>query len=73
MRINAIEIYRVSMPLVYPFRTAFGNDEVIESILVRMRSGQAYGWGEATPWRWPGYSPEFAAGAFIVRLLTQPK
>ena len=57
MRIEAIEIYRVSMPLVYPFRTAFGNDEVIESILVRMRSGKTYGWGEATPWRSPGIQP----------------
>ena len=66
MRIDAIDIYRVSMPLVYPFRTAFGNDEVIESLLVRMRSGDAFGWGEATPWQTPGYSAEFAAGAFLV-------
>ncbi|MFA7160382.1 MAG: o-succinylbenzoate synthase [Kiritimatiellia bacterium] len=66
MRIDKIEVFRVSMPLVYPFRTAFGNDEVIESILVRMRSGKHFGWGEATPWQSPGYSPEFAAGAFIV-------
>jgi O-succinylbenzoate synthase len=66
MRIEAIDIYRVSMPLVYPFRTAFGNDEVIETILIRMRSGKTYGWGEATPWQAPGYSAEFAAGAFMV-------
>ena len=66
MKIDAIDIYRVSMPLVYPFRTAFGNDAVIESILVRMRSGEMSGWGEATPWQTPGYSSEFAAGAFLV-------
>ena len=66
MRIEAIDIYRVAMPLVYPFRTAFGNDEVIESILVRMQSGETHGWGESTPWQAPGYSPEFAAGAFLV-------
>ena len=66
MRIDAIDIYRVSMPLVYPFRTAFGNDAVIESLLVRIQSGQAYGWGEATPWQTPGYSAEFAGGAFLV-------
>lgn len=30
MRIDGIEIYRVGMPLIYPFRTAFGNDEIIE-------------------------------------------
>ena len=26
MRIESIEIVRVAMPLVYPFRTAFGDD-----------------------------------------------
>lgn len=66
MHIDAIDIYRVSMPLIYPFRTAYGNDAVIESLLVRMRSGKHYGWGEATPWQAPGYSAEFAAGAFLV-------
>ena len=71
MRIDAIDIYRVAMPLIYPFRTAFGNDEVIESVLVRMRSGDTAGWGEATPWTAPAYSPEFAEGTFrvIVRFL----
>jgi L-alanine-DL-glutamate epimerase-like enolase superfamily enzyme len=50
VRIDAIEIYRVSMPLVYPFRTAFSDEDVIESVLARLRSGLAYGWGEANPW-----------------------
>jgi len=54
------------MPLVYPFRTAFGDNDVIESILVRMQSGDAYGWGESAPWGAPGYSPEFAAGAYLI-------
>jgi o-succinylbenzoate synthase len=36
MRISRIELYRVAMPLIYPFRTAFGNDETIESVLVRL-------------------------------------
>jgi len=62
MRIDAIDIYRVAMPLVYPFRTAFGDNEVIDSVLLRMCSGDAYGWGEAAPWRAPGYSPKFAVG-----------
>lgn len=66
MRIDRIDIYQVMMPLVYPFRTAFGNDEVIESVLVRLWSGRAYGWSEASPWRTPAYSPEFAAGVFLL-------
>ena len=65
-KIDSIELFRVSMPLVYPFRTAYGNDEVIESVLLRMNSGGSYGWGEGTPWQTPGYSPEFAGGAFVL-------
>lgn len=65
-RIESIEIYRVAMPLVYPFRTAFGNDETIESVLVKITSGELYGWGESSPWRYPAYSAECAAGAFTV-------
>ena len=66
MRIDAIEIYRVSMPLVYPFRTAFSDEDAIESVLVRLRSGAACGWGEASPWRAPFFSSEWARGAFEV-------
>jgi O-succinylbenzoate synthase len=66
MRIDAIEIYHVSMPLVYPFRTAFSDEDAIESVLVRLRSGSAYGWGESSPWRAPFFSPEWAHGAFEV-------
>jgi o-succinylbenzoate synthase len=66
MNIDSIEIYRVKMPLIYPFRTAFGNDDTIESILVKIVSGRQYGWGEATPWQSPGYSSECAPTAFII-------
>src|SRR2546426_3959756 len=64
--IDSIEIYRVVKPLVYPFRTAFGNDAAIESILIKMNSGSHLGWGEASPWSSPTYSGEWAQGAFIV-------
>ena len=66
MKIERIEIYRVSMPLIYPFRTAFGNDDAIESVLVRLLAGEAYGWGEAAPWKVPAYSPECAATQFVM-------
>jgi len=66
MKIESIELYRVAMPLVYPFRTAFGNDDTIESVLVCMRSGRDYGWGESAPWRYPAYSPECAATVFLM-------
>ena len=74
MHIDVIETFRVRMPLIYPFRTAFGDDAVIESILVRMRSGEKYGWGESAPWTAPAYSPEFAAGSFrVIRDFLAPR
>jgi O-succinylbenzoate synthase len=66
MHIDSVEVYRVAMPLVYPFRTAYGSDDCIESVLVRMAGGGWYGWGEASPLRAPTYSSEWAQGVFIV-------
>ena len=66
MTLESVELFRVAMPLVYPFRTAFGDEDCIESLLVRLTSAGTYGWGEAAPWRSPAYSSECAATAFIV-------
>lgn len=66
MRIDEIEIFRVAMPLISPWRTAYGEDATVESVLLRMRSGEFEGWGESTPLAAPCYSPEFAAGVFQV-------
>lgn len=66
MKINGIEIYHVRMPLIYPFRTSFSNEESIESVFVKISSGKVYGWGEAAPWRLPAYSGECASGVFLV-------
>ena len=65
MRIESIELYHVSMPLIYPFRTSFSDDTSIESILVRMVGSRTHGWGEAAPGAIPLYSSEFAAGALM--------
>ncbi len=71
MKIDAIDVFHVEMPLVRPFRTAFGEETVVESVLVRMRCGAASGWGEASPLAAPAYSGEYAGGAFgvIIRFL----
>ncbi len=60
MKIDRIEVFRVEMPLIYPFRTAFSNASRIGSVLVKISSGDQFGWGEATPWSEPGYSAECA-------------
>jgi O-succinylbenzoate synthase len=64
MRIDAIELYHVSMPLIYPWRTAYGEDAACQSVLVRLRSGEDSAWGESSPLAAPCYSPEWAAGVF---------
>ncbi|MBX7167354.1 MAG: o-succinylbenzoate synthase [Pirellulales bacterium] len=64
MRIDALDLYHVAVPLVRPWRTAYGEDAVVESVLVRMTSGGAVGWGESCPLAAPCYSPEWAGGVF---------
>ena len=64
MKIDRIELYHVAMPLIYPWRTAYGEDAAIHSVLCRMTSGSADGWGESTPLAAPCYSPEWAGGVF---------
>ncbi len=66
MRIDRIELFHVSMPLIYPWRTAYGEDAAIESVLCRMTSGSVDAWGESSPLAAPCYSPECAGGIFSI-------
>ena len=63
--IHTITITRVRVPLVAPFRTAYGSDEAVEAVLVRLAAGDALGWGEAQPFRYPTYCPEYSAAVFL--------
>lgn len=66
MRIDRIEIYYVRLPLIYPWKTAYGEDADIHSVLFRMTSGDCEGWGETTPFFAPTYSPETASTVFVL-------
>lgn len=66
MRIDSIEVYYVVMPLIYPWRTAYGEDSDIHSVMVRITSGEHEGWGEACPFYAPTYSPETATSVFFL-------
>jgi O-succinylbenzoate synthase len=66
MRIERLDMYRVGMPLKVPFRTATGEEVVVETLFVRMRWGGHEGWGEATPQARPFYSSEWGTGAFAL-------
>lgn len=66
MKIDRIDLFHVAMPLIYPWRTAYGEDAAIHSVLCRLSSGSSFGWGETAPFAAPCYSPEWAGGAFAV-------
>ncbi len=59
MRIETIEIIRVRMPLVSPFRTSFGTQTEREMLLLRIRTPEAEGWGECVAMSDPVYSSEY--------------
>lgn len=66
MHIDRIELFHVAMPLIYPWRTAYGEDAAIHSVLCRMSSGSVDGWGESAPFAAPCYSPEWGGGIFAL-------
>jgi O-succinylbenzoate synthase len=66
MRIDRLEFFHVAMPLIYPWKTAYGEDAAIHSVLCRMTSGSVDAWGEAAPFAAPCYSPDWAGGIFAI-------
>ncbi len=66
--IDRVELRRISMPLVSPFRTSFGSEVDRDILLVRVDladgSGDTIeGWGECVALAEPSYSPEYVDGA----------
>jgi len=64
LKIESAELRYVSLPLIKPWRTAYGEDAAIHSIIVRLSCEGVDGWGEATPLYAPTYSPEFARSVY---------
>lgn len=63
MKIEAVDLVRVAMPLVTPFRTSFGTQTARDALLVHVRGPEADGWGECVAMNEPLYSPEYVDGA----------
>ena len=65
MRIETVELVRVAMPLVVPFRTSFGVQRSRDVLLLHV-TGEDEGWGECTTPDAPIYSSEYTEGAAAV-------
>lgn len=69
--IEHVELRRIAMPLVAPFRTSFGSQTERDILLVRVelsadaggRGDTVEGWGECVALSEPSYSPEYVDGA----------
>ncbi len=67
MRLSSIELRRVGLPLVRPFRTSFGTETVKECVLVRVETADgAVGWGEGVAGPEPGFSEEWNDGLWLM-------
>lgn len=64
MRIDRLDVYYVAMPLIYPWRTAYGVDYNIHSVLVKLTSGEDEAWSESTCFFAPTYLSESAGSVF---------
>jgi O-succinylbenzoate synthase len=65
VRVEAVELRRVNLPLVRDFRTSFGTESVREALVVRLFTSDGEGWGECVAGSEPLYSSEFVAGAWL--------
>ncbi len=58
-----MELRRVGLPLVTPFRTSFGTQTQRDALIVRAVTADAEGWSECVALADPVYSPEYVEGA----------
>ena len=63
MKLTAVELRRISLPLVSPFRTSFGTQTTRDALLVRAVTPDVEGWGECVAMIDPLYSSEYVDAA----------
>jgi hypothetical protein len=64
MLIEAIDVYRVRIPLAFVWKTSYADQYHTDTILVRMEGGGQHAWGESCPPYIPAYSAEHTLGTF---------
>ncbi|MGO8751567.1 MAG: o-succinylbenzoate synthase [Thermoguttaceae bacterium] len=65
MQIDSIEIFHVALPYRKPQTTTWGVSESLQTVLVRLQSGDVVGWGEACPGNSPASGPEWTGSVFL--------
>ena len=66
MKVTEVELRRIRLPLVAPFRTSFGTQTERDVLLVKVTTPEAEGWAECVAMTEPVYSPEFVDGAQVI-------
>lgn len=61
-KLRVIELRRVAMPLVAPFRTSYGTESVRDILLLRAETDAGEGWGECCAPTEPLYTSEYVDG-----------
>ncbi len=59
MKLLGVDLLRIAMPLVSPFRTSFGTQTARDVLLLRARTDESEGWGECVALTDPLYSSEY--------------
>ena len=74
MKLTAVELRRVTLPLVAPFRTSFGTETTKQALLLRAITPEGEGWGECVAMDAPLYSSEYVdAAEDVVRRFLLPR
>jgi len=63
MKLDGVELRRIRLPLVAPFRTSLGTELERDVLLVRVLGPDGDGWGECVAFGAPFYSYEYVDGA----------
>ena len=73
MKLIGVELRRIGMPLVAPFRTSFGTQTQRDVLLLRVVTDESEGWGECVAMSDPLYSSEYVdAAADVLRRFLVP-
>jgi O-succinylbenzoate synthase len=66
VKLERLELRRIALDLVTPFRTSFGVETNRDILLLQVTTDDGEGWGECVASHEPAYSSEFTEGSALV-------